>query len=247
MPSKTEESPQSLPFSGCVLEPSDLTRFLDLCKLRSEMRVLDVATGRGAVAFLLSTEGACDVVGIDVCGVRLAQAVRMAIADAGPEFVCADASRLPFEDASFDLVVTRRGPHHFADIEAALDEIHRVLVPGGRFVVDDRSVPEDVDAGELWNELDRLHAPSHVQEYAPSVWRRMLEAREFAVESLEPYERELPLDLMLEGTESTSAHAIEKRLDSLDIDQRALLGLRRDDGVCYLRHNYVRLAARKRA
>lgn len=246
MASKTDNNAASLPFSGSAVEPSDITRFLQLCKLEPSLRVLDVATGRGAVAFLLDAEGgSCDVVGVDVACEHLAEAARVARADNGPAFACANASRLPFKDGSFDLVVTRRGPHHFEDIEAAIDEIHRVLVTGGRFVVDDRSVPEDVDAGALWNELDKLHAPSHVQEYAPSAWRRMLEASGFRVESLEPYERDLPLDLMLRGSEDVSA--IEKRLSELDTEQRAHIGLRMDDNVCYLRHNYVCLAAIKNA
>ena len=245
MPIKTDEARTS-PFAATTPEFSDLDRFLAACELTPSLRVLDVATGRGAIAFLLASEGLGNVVGVDVCPQNLTEAARVSARDNGPRFVCADASHLPFDDASFDLVVTRRGPHHFADIEVALDEIQRVLAVGGRFVVEDRSVPEDVSAAELWNEIDKLHAPSHVREYAPSAWRRMLEAREFDVEYLEPYERDLPLRLLLDGTSEESARAIEARLARVGDDMQRQLGLRNTDGSSYLRHNYVRLAARKR-
>jgi SAM-dependent methyltransferase len=46
----------------------------------------------------------------------------------------ADAERLPYDDASFDLVVGHAVLHHIPDVELALREVLRVLRPGGRFV-----------------------------------------------------------------------------------------------------------------
>ncbi|RCK71081.1 class I SAM-dependent methyltransferase [Desertihabitans brevis] len=47
----------------------------------------------------------------------------------------ADAERLPFDDASFDLVVGHAVIHHLPDLRTAFAEMHRVLKPGGRLVV----------------------------------------------------------------------------------------------------------------
>jgi ubiquinone/menaquinone biosynthesis C-methylase UbiE len=47
----------------------------------------------------------------------------------------ADAERLPYDDATFDLVVGHAVLHHIPDVELALREVLRVLKPGGRFVV----------------------------------------------------------------------------------------------------------------
>lgn len=46
----------------------------------------------------------------------------------------ADAERIPYEDATFDLVVGHAVLHHIPDVERALREVLRVLRPGGRFV-----------------------------------------------------------------------------------------------------------------
>ncbi len=47
----------------------------------------------------------------------------------------ADAERLPYDDATFDLVVGHAVLHHVPDVEQALREVVRVLKPGGRFVI----------------------------------------------------------------------------------------------------------------
>lgn len=47
----------------------------------------------------------------------------------------ADAESLPYEDATFDLVVGHAVVHHLPDLEAAFHELRRVLVPGGRLLI----------------------------------------------------------------------------------------------------------------
>ena len=49
------------------------------------------------------------------------------------EFVQGDVGALPFEDESFDLVLSLNGFHAFPDKEAAYNEVFRVLKPGGTF------------------------------------------------------------------------------------------------------------------
>ena len=49
----------------------------------------------------------------------------------------ADAARLPFPDATFDRAICAYAMHVIPDYARAIDEVRRVLVPGGRFVVVD--------------------------------------------------------------------------------------------------------------
>ena len=99
-------------------------------------RVLDVGCGTGAFEKRLVEAGvAGDIVGIDLSPNMLRQA-RAKLADVPTvTFQQADVHALPFDDAGFDIVVSASTFHYFDDPDQALNEIARVLRPGGRFVV----------------------------------------------------------------------------------------------------------------
>lgn len=90
-------------------------------------RTLDVGCGEGRLTRHLKTLGH-RVVGIDGSA-TLIEAARGA--DAEMELHVADAARLPFDDAAFDLVVSFMCLHDVDDFEGAIREIGRVLEPGG--------------------------------------------------------------------------------------------------------------------
>src|SRR5207237_10248394 len=90
----------------------DLDAVVELCNPHPGVKVLDVATGGGHVARRLREHGA-----------------QVVTADASPGMqpdVVTRAEHLPFADGSFDVVVSRIAPHHFANIGAALGEMARV-------------------------------------------------------------------------------------------------------------------------
>ncbi|MGI8937840.1 MAG: class I SAM-dependent methyltransferase [Iamia sp.] len=93
-------------------------------------RVLDVGTGEGQVARQTLAGGARTVVGIDP---TRAQVVEAAVRGGGPSYALAGAAALPFAPASFDAVVACLVFEHVVAVDAALAEVARVLVPGGRF------------------------------------------------------------------------------------------------------------------
>ncbi len=106
-------------------------RLVEACEIGAGMRVLDVAAGTGNAAIPAAATGAT-VVASDLTP-ELFEAGR-ARADAEGvelEWAEADAEDLPFEDASFDAVISSIGvmfaPHH----QAAADELVRVCRPGG--------------------------------------------------------------------------------------------------------------------
>jgi ubiquinone/menaquinone biosynthesis C-methylase UbiE len=101
-------------------------------------RLLDVACGPGVVTAALAPE-ASSVTGFDATEAMLEKA-KARCADAGLSnvaFRSGDAENLPFKDAEFDGVVTRLAIHHFAAPQRALDEMFRVLRPGGAAVIVD--------------------------------------------------------------------------------------------------------------
>jgi SAM-dependent methyltransferase len=94
-------------------------------------RALDVGTGTGRNLPLLASAGARLVVGLDM---SLAMLGRKAY---GLPRVCADACRLPFPDASFDLICSSLMVGDLEDLGAWLGEATRVLAPGGHLVYSD--------------------------------------------------------------------------------------------------------------
>ena len=88
--------------------------------------------------------------------------------------------RLPFEDASFDLVSCRIAPHHFNSIPGFLDEVHRVLKPNGLLALVDNVVPAG-GVGDYVNAFERFRDPSHLRAWTMDEWRAALKAHGFAI------------------------------------------------------------------
>ena len=106
-------------------------------------RVLDLCCGSGDLCFLAEELGARDVVGADFTLPMLEVARRRRReGNHQSRFIQADALRLPFPDGSFDILTIGYGLRNVADIPAALQEMRRVLAPGGRAVVLDFGKPD---------------------------------------------------------------------------------------------------------
>jgi len=104
-------------------------------------RLLDVGCGNGAVLIRLGRTFGLEVTGVDLDPDQIAVA-RIAAGDAAEaRFVTADAVRLPFADGEFDLVHSSKTTHHVSDWRQALDEMTRVLKPGGRLCYSDFVAP----------------------------------------------------------------------------------------------------------
>jgi len=97
-------------------------------------RVIDLACGTGDIAFLAVERGA-SVVGLDITA-RMIELARAKVTDASdaPTFLVGDMMALPFADGSADAVTTGYGLRNVPGLDAAIDEIARVLRPRGRLL-----------------------------------------------------------------------------------------------------------------
>jgi ubiquinone/menaquinone biosynthesis methyltransferase len=103
---------------------------IDLAQVRRGERALDLACGTGDLALAAAAEGA-RVVGLDITPRMLQLAARKSGA---ATFLAGDMGSLPFGAQSFDLVTTGYGLRNVPDLATAIDEIARVLRPGGRLL-----------------------------------------------------------------------------------------------------------------
>lgn len=153
----------------------DLARLVEIAEPRLDMRVLDIATGGGHTAIALAPL-VRDVSMLDLTPEMLVHARRFAREnDIEPVGVIAAAAEsIPFADESFDLVTCRIAPHHFADVQSFVNEVARVLVPGGAFVLIDSLAPENKAFDEFINTVEQLRDPSHVRAYSMEEWTTFL-------------------------------------------------------------------------
>ncbi len=95
--------------------------------------ILEVGVGTGQVAIPLRT-GGVDVVGLDLSRPMLAKLIAKAGGEPPFPLVEGDAIRMPFADGAFAGAYLRWVLHLIADWSAAVEEIVRVVAPGGRFL-----------------------------------------------------------------------------------------------------------------
>ena len=122
----------------------ELDHFGEWLELRSGSRLLDVGCGSGGPALHLAEATGASVVGVDVLEEGIAAATAQARArdlDEQATFVRADAGeRLPFEEESFDAVLSVDAMCHLPDRRNVLEEWHRVTRPTGRILFTDPTV-----------------------------------------------------------------------------------------------------------
>jgi SAM-dependent methyltransferase len=140
-----------------------IEKWLGQLRTRTGLEILDVGCGAGNMVHHLSRYGRVRGIEVDPRPVKIAQA-------RGYDVRQADASRrIPFADASFDLVTALDVIEHVDDDGALLREAHRVLKPGGRLLLTTPAFQW------LWSYNDDLNA--HKRRYtAAGLGARLAEA-----------------------------------------------------------------------
>jgi ubiquinone/menaquinone biosynthesis C-methylase UbiE len=106
--------------------------------------VLEVAPGPGYFAVELAKLGRFNISGLDVSATFVALAQDMAArAHVNVDFRHGDAAAMPFDDGQFDLVVCQAAFKNFSRPLSAINEMHRVLRPGGRAIIQDMNSDAD--------------------------------------------------------------------------------------------------------
>ena len=139
----------------------------EACDLRFDERVLDVAAGNGNATLAAARRGG-QVTSTDYVATLLERGAQRARAEGlNVNFQTADAEALPFEDASFDVVLSTFGVMFAPDQPKAASELARVCRPGGRIGL--ANWTPDGFIGQLFKVLGR-HVPPPAGVQPPSLW-----------------------------------------------------------------------------
>jgi demethylmenaquinone methyltransferase/2-methoxy-6-polyprenyl-1,4-benzoquinol methylase len=177
-------------------------------------RVLDVATGTGAVAAEVVRAHGCRVTGLDQSPEMLAAARgRLAVAglDGRVELVQGEAERLPFADASFDALTVTYLLRYVADPLATLRELVRVLRPGGTLASLEFGVPPRAPLRALWRCYTGAVLPAAGLLASPH-WAR---TGRFLHRSIPDFYRRHPVPELLELHRAAGLDAVAMRRLSL--------------------------------
>ncbi|WP_305042586.1 class I SAM-dependent methyltransferase [Geoalkalibacter sp.] len=159
----------------------DLVEAARLLKPTTDDLMLDVATGGGHTALYFAPL-VRSVVASDLTMQILKKAQEFISEEGGVENVTfreADAEDLPFPAGSFTVLTCRIAPHHFPDVPLALKEFFRVLRRGGRMVIIDTLLPEDPEIAQLYQTMEQMRDPTHVQAFTEKTWIKMIEEAGF--------------------------------------------------------------------
>ena len=162
----------------------DLQSLAAIVRGHGEARALDLGCGGGHVSFHVAPH-VREVVAYDLSEDMLA-AVQQAAKDRGLSNILTRqgaVERLPFEDASFDFVLSRFSAHHWRDFDAGLGQARRVMKRGARAVFADAYAPGEALLDTHLQAIELLRDHSHVRDYSLPEWLGALGRAGFAIEA----------------------------------------------------------------
>jgi len=128
-------------------------KVVKIIKNQNPETVLDIATGTGDLAIMMAKATDAKITGFDLSAGML-DVGRKKIAELNLEdrieLIQGDAEKMKFEDNSFDCITVAFGVRNFENLKKGLDEIYRVLKPGGKFVILEFSQPQSFPMKQLY-------------------------------------------------------------------------------------------------
>jgi ubiquinone/menaquinone biosynthesis C-methylase UbiE len=208
---------QYTPIAGAYIssrihaQGEDLPRLVELAGLTDKARLLDVGTGAGHTALAFSSSGV-SVIGLDLTQAMLVQAQQLAAQrDLDFTAVRGAAELMPFQDAAFDGIACRYCAHHFVDVPASLQEMHRTLKPAGVLVFVDLIAPDDDEADEFVNYLEWLRDQSHRREARKGEYETWFHEAGFRIDHLETFSETIVVDQWFARAQTSPENEAEAR------------------------------------
>jgi ubiquinone/menaquinone biosynthesis C-methylase UbiE len=168
----------------------DLQRLIELGEWGTEQQALDVATGGGHTALAIAPYvGQVTVTDLTPRMLEKAREYLLSQGVTNAQCQVADAEQLPFPAASFNCVTCRIAPHHFPNIAQFVEEVARVLKPGGLFLLIDCMSPSDPELDVFDNTVEKWRDPSHGRSCNTEEWLAFFRQAGLTIEHMEYFRK----------------------------------------------------------
>jgi ubiquinone/menaquinone biosynthesis C-methylase UbiE len=165
---------------------NDLQRLIELGEWDSQQQALDIATGGGHTALAVAPH--VSQITVTDLTPRMLEKAREFLLSQGvtnANFQVADAEHLPFPDATFDRVTCRIASHHFPNVALSVQEVVRVLKPGGLYLLIDSMAPSDPVLDTFDNTVEKWRDSSHGRTCTTEEWQAFFTSAGLKIEHME--------------------------------------------------------------
>lgn len=163
-------------YNRLLSDDEQLAALVKMMDIQPGCRYLDLATGNGYIAFELAQKFKSSLIdGLDITPktIELNQAKQQELGLDNLSFMAFDGIKYPFETLTFSGIVTRYAFHHFPDPTSSLNEISRILKPGGFFLICDPYTLDDDDNGFI-DRFQKIRPDGHIHFYKQNELKELL-------------------------------------------------------------------------
>ncbi|WP_269078053.1 class I SAM-dependent methyltransferase [Providencia burhodogranariea] len=194
-----DEQANSYLTSQVHAQGEDLLALQHALKGNLEAKVLDLGCGAGHASFMAASL-VSSVTAYDLSDSMLAVVASTAVERElnNIETYKGAAESLPFENNSFDIVISRYSAHHWHDVGRALREVQRVLKPGGRGIFIDVVSPGHPLLDIYLQTVEVLRDTSHIRDYSAGEWSSMFNGAGLFVREVKSFRLQLEFSSWVE-------------------------------------------------
>ena len=149
-------------------------RIINNLNIRNDAKLLDIGCGTGDALFLISKKTSAKLYGVDISEKMIEKAIKKLREKAILKL--SDAENLPFNDNTFDYVLSTEAFHHFPNPNKTLKEINRVLKKNGEFMLADVNFYSD-----FIHWLFKKVEPGHVKIYSKDEFKELFINNSFKI------------------------------------------------------------------
>lgn len=211
----------------------EMLRMVEAAELSGREKILDAGCGAGHTA-LAFAPAVAEVVAMDLSTAMLAQVGHLA-AERGIDNIRlhqGDVEKIPFDDHTFDVVVSRYSAHHWPNPHQALQEIKRVLPRqrGGQFILADIVSSDSHTVDTFIQAIELLRDPSHVRDHTVGQWLTMFTGAGFTAELVCEWSVRLDFDAWVKrmATPAQSVAMLRTLMDGASQEVRQALQIEPD-------------------